>query len=108
MVGIARTVSVDGDFLEVLQALREAKAGEVLMIDANMRGDPGEVGRVELRSRIVRRDCHIMVCKSFRGFRIYRSVPVTHKNASIILIGVPHVAIIWMNTTCINYMQCYS
>lgn len=48
MVGIARTVCVDGDFLEVLQALREAKAGEVLMIDANMRGDPGEVGRVYL------------------------------------------------------------
>eukprot|EP00434_Breviolum_minutum_P009616 symbB.v1.2.008466.t1/scaffold474.1/size199077/9 len=42
MVGIARTVSVDGDFLEVLQALREAKPGEVLMIDANMRGDPGD------------------------------------------------------------------
>lgn len=94
MVGIARTVSVDGDFLEVLQALREAKAGEVLMIDANMRGDPGEVGRVELRSHIVRRDCHIMVWKRFPGFRIYCSVPVTHKKVFIILIGVPHVAII--------------
>lgn len=37
MVGRARTVEVDGDFLEVLVALREAQPGEVIMIDAGLR-----------------------------------------------------------------------
>ena len=43
MVGFARTVLVDGDFLEVLMALREAQPGEVLMIDAQLRGGAGQV-----------------------------------------------------------------
>ena len=44
MVGVARTVAVDGDFLEVLAALRDAGPGEVIMIDTGMRGEPGELG----------------------------------------------------------------
>jgi|UniRef100_A0A7S3C4I8 4-hydroxy-4-methyl-2-oxoglutarate aldolase len=36
MVGVARTVSIRGDFLTVLQAIRDAKVGEVLMIDAGL------------------------------------------------------------------------
>ena len=38
MVGRARTVAIDGDFLEVLAAVYEAAAGDVIMIDASMRG----------------------------------------------------------------------
>jgi len=38
MVGRARTVKVDGDFLEVLAAVHDAQAGDVIMIDASMRG----------------------------------------------------------------------
>lgn len=33
MVGRARTVAIDGDFLEVLAAVHDASAGEVIMID---------------------------------------------------------------------------
>lgn len=40
MVGRVRTVHVDGDFLEVICAIREAEPGDVLMIDASMRGLP--------------------------------------------------------------------
>ena len=40
MVGRARTVAIDGDFLEVLAAVHDAVAGEVIMIDASMRGSP--------------------------------------------------------------------
>lgn len=38
MVGRARTVKVDGDFLEVLAAIRSSAPGEAIMIDASMRG----------------------------------------------------------------------
>jgi len=40
MVGRARTVCVDGDFLEVLVAIKDAEPGDVIMIDASMRGMP--------------------------------------------------------------------
>lgn len=40
MVGRARTVRIDGDFLEVLCAIRSASPGDVLMIDVGMRGGP--------------------------------------------------------------------
>jgi regulator of RNase E activity RraA len=36
MAGVARTVSIRGDFLGVLHAIRDASAGEVLMIDAGL------------------------------------------------------------------------
>jgi len=42
MVGVARTVAVDGDFLGVLISLRESGPGEIIMIDAGMRGEPGD------------------------------------------------------------------
>ena len=38
MAGVARTVRINGDFLGVLQAIRDASAGEVIMIDAGWRG----------------------------------------------------------------------
>ena len=38
MVGRARTVAIDGDFLEVLAAVNDAAPGEVIVIDASMRG----------------------------------------------------------------------
>ena len=34
MAGVARTVSINGDFLGVLQAIRDARTDEVIMIDA--------------------------------------------------------------------------
>lgn len=37
MAGVARTVRLDGDFLTVVQALKEAEADEVLMIDSGLR-----------------------------------------------------------------------
>ena len=37
MAGTARTVKLDGDFLTVLLALRDAQPGDVLMIDAGVR-----------------------------------------------------------------------
>jgi len=40
MVGRARTVCIDGDFLEVLIAIRNAQPGDVIMIDVGMRGVP--------------------------------------------------------------------
>lgn len=40
MSGRARTLQVNGDFLEVLLAIREAEPGDVLMIDASLRGGP--------------------------------------------------------------------
>ncbi|CAJ1402365.1 unnamed protein product [Effrenium voratum] len=40
MAGRVRTVAVDGDFLEILAVLREVQPGEVVMIDASMRGGP--------------------------------------------------------------------
>ena len=43
MVGVARTVAVDGDFLGVLTSLRESGPGEIIMIDAGMRGEPGPI-----------------------------------------------------------------
>ena len=43
MVGVARTVAVDGDFLGVLISLRESGPGEIIMIDAGMRGEPGPI-----------------------------------------------------------------
>ena len=36
MAGVARTVRIHGDFLGVVRAIRDASAGEVLMIDAGM------------------------------------------------------------------------
>jgi len=40
MVGQARTVKIDGDFLELLAAIRGTVPGDVLMIDSGMRGGP--------------------------------------------------------------------
>ena len=45
MAGRVRTVAVDGDFLEILAVLREVQPGEVVMIDASMRGGGGRGGR---------------------------------------------------------------
>mmetsp|Transcript_148834 Transcript_148834/g.478087 ORF Transcript_148834/g.478087 Transcript_148834/m.478087 type:complete len:301 (+) Transcript_148834:68-970(+) len=42
MAGRALTVAIDGDFLEVLAAIRGAGPGDVLMIDAGMRGEPAD------------------------------------------------------------------
>ena len=39
MAGVARTVKLEGDFLTVVLALRDAQPGEVLMIDASLPAD---------------------------------------------------------------------
>ncbi|MGE0486075.1 MAG: RraA family protein [Gammaproteobacteria bacterium] len=53
MVGVARTVRVDDDFLGVIQALDESAPGEVLVVDtgASTRAVVGELFSIEARRR---------------------------------------------------------
>lgn len=75
LLGIARTVRAGGDFLTVLKALREASAGEVLVIDA-------EGGRLAVAGELFSTEAHrrglagIVVDGACRDTRPLRALPM--------------------------------
>jgi 4-hydroxy-4-methyl-2-oxoglutarate aldolase len=75
LVGIARTVRADGDFLTVLAALREAAAGEVLVVDAQggRRAVAGELFSTEAHRKGL---AGIVIDGACRDIRQIRELPM--------------------------------